>query len=138
MAQRRQGKRYPDGDEGNDTLNGGDGNDRLYGGAGTDILLGGAGDDYLRNSGTDGDILAGGDGNDYFSAGSIDSGYSGYWFEMHGGAGNDTFSIYSDGGLGTIDGERVLIHWPSLSMMWRRVSNSTPPTITRPRCSTSV
>lgn len=92
------------GDEGNDTLNGGDGNDRLYGGTGTDILLGGAGDDYLQNTGTDGDILFGGDGNDYFTAGSIDSGYSGYWFEMHGGAGNDTFSIYSDGGLGTIDG----------------------------------
>lgn len=92
------------GGQGSDSVNGGDGDDLLSGGAGTDTLNGGAGNDSLYNSGIDGDILIGGDGNDTFSAGSEDFFYSGWWFEMHGGAGDDHFDIYSDGAIGTIDG----------------------------------
>ena len=92
------------GGDGDDTLNGGDGNDILYGGPGTDTLIGGAGNDTFISYNADSDIMIGGDGNDSFSAGVQDSYYAGYWFQMSGGAGDDTFSIYSDGNLGSIDG----------------------------------
>ncbi len=93
-----------DGGDGDDHLNGGDDNDQLAGGAGEDTLIGGAGDDYLRNYRSDGDILLGGDGNDTLSAGAEDIAYSGPWVQLYGGAGDDSFHLYSEGSIGTLDG----------------------------------
>jgi|CXWL01.1.fsa_nt_gi Ca2+-binding RTX toxin-like protein len=64
------------GSEGNDILYGGDGNDSLSGDSGSDTLWGGTGDDYL---------------NDYsgITDGIADIN------TLDGGAGNDTFSVYS-------------------------------------------
>lgn len=93
-----------DGGDGDDHVNGGDGNDWLTGGAGEDTLIGGAGNDYLSNYLSDGDILLGGEGNDFLSAGAEDLSYSGGWFQLYGGAGDDRFHIYSDGSIGALDG----------------------------------
>ncbi|UZE85208.1 beta strand repeat-containing protein [Pseudomonas viciae] len=111
-----------EGGAGNDLLYGGDGDDFIYGGTATDTsalgltpstsveadtLYGGNGNDTMRSSGNDaGSVLYGeagsdsltvssgiaygGDGNDTLTG-------TGYGYELHGGAGFDTFNMNASG-----------------------------------------
>ncbi|WP_123346278.1 calcium-binding protein [Pseudomonas brassicacearum] len=111
-----------EGGAGNDLLYGGDGDDFIYGGTVTDIstlaltpttgtqadtLYGGNGNDTMQSSGNDaGSVLYGeagsdtltvssgiaygGDGNDILTG-------TGYAYELHGGAGFDTFNMNASG-----------------------------------------
>ncbi|BBP57824.1 hypothetical protein PHLH4_14140 [Pseudomonas sp. St316] len=111
-----------EGGAGNDLLYGGDGDDFIYGGIATDTsalgltpstsveadtLYGGNGNDTMRSSGNDaGSVLYGeagsdsltvssgiaygGDGNDTLTG-------TGYGYELHGGAGFDTFNMNASG-----------------------------------------
>lgn len=77
-------------------MNGLSGNDSLYGRGGNDTINGLGGDDLL-DGGTGNDLLAGGAGNDSLvSGGGLDG--------QFGGAGDDRFSLTSDGLVDTIDG----------------------------------
>jgi Ca2+-binding RTX toxin-like protein len=79
------------GSAGHDTLRGGAGKDKLDGGLGNDILEGGDDADIL-DGGYGNDIVYGGEGNDQLSTGR------GKIEELHGGGGNDEFSLYHWGG----------------------------------------
>ncbi|WP_416671021.1 calcium-binding protein [Egbenema bharatensis] len=102
------------GGEGNDSILGGLGNDVLYGDGGNDVLQGEAGDDYLDGGAGDdillgdagNDTLIGGLGSDFLSGGEGDDVINSHEVrrsgrllerdEMYGGAGTNTFNLFTN------------------------------------------
>lgn len=81
---------------GNDTLIGGGGNDFLFGESGNDTLIGGFGNDFLY--GGDGDDRLEGTGAFFFNPSSSRSRGAGEIDTLIGGAGKDTFKLWSSNG----------------------------------------
>jgi Ca2+-binding RTX toxin-like protein len=81
------GNDFINGEEGDDFINGASGDDVLLGGAGADTIVGGGGSDFL-SGGADDDVIN--------SHNGIQSGNLFEREEMYGGAGADTFNLFTN------------------------------------------